>query len=118
MTKIEAAREAVTCPYCKALPGFRCTYLHTGSSPFASRRQMKGVHSERIEALERLEAQIEKEESSETVRAKGILDGAVTLEEAAAAAEGFAKMLRECLAEGYHLTETPVHDDYMMIRKD
>jgi hypothetical protein len=45
------------------------------------------------------------------IRAKWTIDGAVTLEEAAAKSEEFAASLRQLAAEGWELRR-PVADDY------
>ena len=50
------------------------------------------------------------------VRAKWMIDGATTLEDAAAKAGEFAAYLRELAGEGYELTK-PVEDDYGFARK-
>ena len=50
------------------------------------------------------------------IRAKGILDGATTLQEAATKAQGFAAYLLGLKAAGYVLDE-PVSDDYGFLSK-
>ena len=50
------------------------------------------------------------------IRAKWLIDGAASLEDAAAKAEKFAAYLRELASEGYELTQ-PVEDDYGFARK-
>lgn len=53
--------------------------------------------------------------SEEIIRAKGILDGAETMEQAVKMAEEFAIMLREMQDEGWVLDSS--YDDYMIMRK-
>jgi hypothetical protein len=55
--------------------------------------------------------------SDKLIRAKGILDGAETLAEAARKAQDFADYLKE-LSGVYHLATVPVDDDYMFIKKE
>jgi len=53
---------------------------------------------------------------NEVIRAKGILDGATTLAEAAGKAREFAAELQRLHDAGYVLSE-PVEDDYGFIEK-
>lgn len=53
---------------------------------------------------------------SEILRSKWIMDGATTLEEAAAQLEESAKQLRRMHAKGYKL-QGPIQDDYGFIVK-
>jgi hypothetical protein len=53
----------------------------------------------------------------EIIRAKWLMDGAATLEDAAARAEEFAAYLRTLAAAGYGLY-SPIEDDYGFLRKN
>ena len=52
----------------------------------------------------------------EVIRAKGILDGATTLEEAITMVQEFAVQLEKLKQDGYELTE-PIEDDYGFVEK-
>jgi hypothetical protein len=52
----------------------------------------------------------------DSIRAKWMLDGATTLEEAALLTEEAAKALRALAAAGWELAE-PVEDDYGFLRR-
>ena len=51
----------------------------------------------------------------EIIRAKGIIDGAATLTEAAEQAHRFARSLESLAAQGYELSQ-PIYDDYGFMR--
>jgi hypothetical protein len=57
------------------------------------------------------------DEEPEIIRAKWMIDGAATLEEAAVLAEGFARELRGLAAGGWQL-RAPVEDDYGFLARD
>jgi beta-lactamase class A len=56
------------------------------------------------------------DDDDETLRAKGIIDGATTLAEAAEMVRAFAAELQKLHGEGYVLRE-PVEDDYVFYYK-
>lgn len=55
-----------------------------------------------------------KDDPSEVIRAKWVMDGATTLSEAAEKLEAFATTLRQIEKDGWQLTG-PVEDDYGFI---
>lgn len=56
------------------------------------------------------------ESNQDTIRAKWSMDGASTLDEAAAKLEGYAASLRAMAADGWELTGT-IDDDYGFIAR-
>jgi hypothetical protein len=72
----------------------------------------KPVDYDSVPAFERLDFWTDPDpEPSEIIRAKGVIDGAATLSEAADQLEAFAKFLRGEEENGKQLTE-PVKNDY------
>lgn len=69
------------------------------------------------EGEEGVDPEDEEEDFPDILRAKWTMDGATTLAEAAEKVRAFADHIDALIAEGYELTEAPIHDDYAFMRK-